>query len=288
MQTFLDLLRAHDIPCSSFQMSSGYTSIGTKRYVFHWNKEKFPSAREFVSAYRQAGLQLAANVKPCLLQDHPMYEECKAAGYFLMDSVNGRGGEHAGSSRECKEEPGCPETSMFWDAVGSHLDFTESRHPLAVVEGAGQGEAARRGHHLDVERQQRVARRRRAGYLPRLRPPDCAPAGAARAGDAHGARVARSPEGARPTLRPWLISRSGMPGMQRYAQTWSGDNYTSWHTLKHNIAMGVGLSLSGFFNTGHDVGGFAGPQPDPELLVRWVQNGVFHPRFTIHSWKHGP
>ena len=88
-----------------------------------------------------------------------------------------------------------------------------------------------------------------------------------------------------PTLRPWLISRSGMPGTQRYAQTWSGDNYTSWHTLKHNVRMGLGLSLSGFFNTGHDVGGFAGPAPEPELFVRWVQNGVFHPRFTIHSWN---
>ena len=88
-----------------------------------------------------------------------------------------------------------------------------------------------------------------------------------------------------PGRRPWLISRSGMPGTQRYAQTWSGDNYTSWHTLRHNVAMGLGLSLSGFFNTGHDVGGFAGPKPEPELFVRWVQNGIFHPRFTIHSWN---
>jgi len=33
------------------------------------------------------------------------------------------------------------------------------------------------------------------------------------------------------------------------------------------------------------VGGFAGPPPGPELLLRWVQNGIFHPRFTIHSWN---
>jgi alpha-glucosidase len=38
-------------------------------------------------------------------------------------------------------------------------------------------------------------------------------------------------------------------------------------------------------NTGHDVGGFAGLRPGPELFVRWIQNGIFHPRFTIHSWK---
>lgn len=31
--------------------------------------------------------------------------------------------------------------------------------------------------------------------------------------------------------------------------------------------------------------GFSGDKPDAELLVRWVQNGVMHPRFTIHSWN---
>ena len=45
------------------------------------------------------------------------------------------------------------------------------------------------------------------------------------------------------------------------------------------------MSLSGLYNLGHDVGGFSGDKPDPELFVRWVQNGVMHPRFTIHSWN---
>ncbi len=45
------------------------------------------------------------------------------------------------------------------------------------------------------------------------------------------------------------------------------------------------MSLSGLFNVGHDVGGFSGDKPEPELFVRWVQNGVMHPRFTIHSWN---
>jgi alpha-glucosidase len=73
--------------------------------------------------------------------------------------------------------------------------------------------------------------------------------------------------------------------MQRYVQTWSGDNRTNWDTLRYNIRMGLGMSLSGLFNVGHDVGGFSGDKPDAELFVRWVQNGVMHPRFTIHSWN---
>ena len=65
----------------------------------------------------------------------------------------------------------------------------------------------------------------------------------------------------------FTITRAGPPGIQRYAQTWSGDNTTSWHTLRWNIRMGLTMSLCGMFNTGHDIGGFHGPVPDPELLA---------------------
>jgi alpha-glucosidase len=52
--------------------------------------------------------------------------------------------------------------------------------------------------------------------------------------------------------------------------------------------MGLSLGLSGYANTGHDVGGFDGPAPGAELFLRWVQQGVFYPRFVIHSWKEPP
>ena len=97
--------------------------------------------------------------------------------------------------------------------------------------------------------------------------------------NSHEAQTAASHE------RPYLISRSGCPGMQRYVQTWSGDNRTSWHTLKWNIRMGVGMSLSGMYHIGHDIGGFAGDKPEPELFLRWIQSALLLPRFTIHSWN---
>ena len=34
---------------------------------------------------------------------------------------------------------------------------------------------------------------------------------------------------------------------------------------------------------GADIGGFAGPAPTEELFVRWVQQGIFQARFSIHS-----
>jgi len=38
-------------------------------------------------------------------------------------------------------------------------------------------------------------------------------------------------------------------------------------------------------STGSDIGGFGGPLPTPELFTRWVQLGVTHSRFCIHSFK---
>ena len=83
--------------------------------------------------------------------------------------------------------------------------------------------------------------------------------------------------------RPYIVCRSGHCGIQKYAQTWAGDNLTCWDSLKYNIATILGMGLSGVANQGCDIGGFFGPAPEAELLVRWIQNGIFQPRFSIHS-----
>lgn len=88
-----------------------------------------------------------------------------------------------------------------------------------------------------------------------------------------------------PAAPPIGVSRSGAVGMHRYVQTWSGDNTTAWKTLRWNSRMGLGLAMSGVSNFGHDIGGFAGPAPDAELLVRWIGASIFLPRFSIHSWN---
>ncbi|MCD7838980.1 MAG: DUF5110 domain-containing protein, partial [Clostridiales bacterium] len=86
-----------------------------------------------------------------------------------------------------------------------------------------------------------------------------------------------------PNERPYIINRAGFAGIQRYAQVWGGDNLTDWRTLKFNVATIIGMGLSGCPNMGCDIGGFAGPAPSGELLLRWIQSGAFQPRFCMNS-----
>jgi alpha-glucosidase len=82
--------------------------------------------------------------------------------------------------------------------------------------------------------------------------------------------------------RPFVLSRSGWPGIQRYAAGWSGDNLSSFDNLRYNIRQGLGVMISGQPNFGHDIGGFAGDS-NGELFGRWLQFGVMNPFCRNHT-----
>lgn len=87
---------------------------------------------------------------------------------------------------------------------------------------------------------------------------------------------------ARPDRRPFVLSRSGWAGNQRWAWTWTGDVETSWAGLRQQVATVVGLGLSGIPFAGSDTGGFTGA-PDGELYLRWLQLSVLMPLCRTHS-----
>jgi alpha-glucosidase len=266
MGEFLERCEEHDIPCDSFHLSSGYTSIGPGRYVFNWNREKFPDPARFVQSYLERGLRLVPNIKPALLSNHPRFEEARQAGLLVQDP------------------DGQPTAIQFWDGTGAYLDFTNPKTiawwKKQVTEQLLQyGIPATWNDNNEYEIWSDKALAHGFG-TPRpareVRPLQTLLMMQA----SHAAQTEFAP-----AERPYLVSRSGAAGMQRYVQTWSGDNYTAWETLRYNIRMGLGLAMSGVSNTGHDIGGFSGPAPGPELLLRWVQHGIFLPRFSIHSWN---
>lgn len=86
----------------------------------------------------------------------------------------------------------------------------------------------------------------------------------------------------RPSHRPWIFTRSGWAGVQRYAWSWTGDTQTSWETLRMTVPEIIGLGLSGLPFTGPDIGGFSA-HPTAELYTRWFQLATFLPFFRTHS-----
>ncbi|NOT48473.1 MAG: hypothetical protein HOP17_12080 [Acidobacteria bacterium] len=85
-----------------------------------------------------------------------------------------------------------------------------------------------------------------------------------------------------PDKRPFVLTRAGFAGVQRYAAVWTGDNYAGWEHLALSIPMLANMSVSGVPFVGCDVGGFA-DMPSGELYARWLQAAALTPFLRSHS-----
>ncbi len=94
-------------------------------------------------------------------------------------------------------------------------------------------------------------------------------------------------QAANPDKRPFVLSRSGYLGSQRYAATWTGDDVSSWEHLKVSIPMSLSLGLAGQPMSGPDCGGFQ-QSATPELWAHWVAVDAFFPFCRGHSDKGTP
>jgi len=262
---FVSELARHQLPCSAMHLSSGYSLADDgRRYVFEWNRRRVPDPAAMIEPLRQAGLRTVANIKPALLTSHPDFAELARLGLLVRN---------AGDD--------LPYLSRFWDGDGGYLDFSSAD---AYAWWIGRVRERILANGIDATWNDNNEfqiwddqARTHAGPAGGLRPVLTQLMNRA----SRDAQRAHHGDGA----RDWSLTRSGMLGSWRYAQTWTGDNHTDWKTLRFNVPMGLNLSLSGWSSFGHDVGGFAGPLPDAELLVRWTEHGVGMPRFTIHSWN---
>lgn len=267
---FIDTTKEEDIPVDGFQLSSGYTQQetgeGLKRCVFTWNKKRFRDPKRFIAEMKKRGITVSPNVKPGILLTHPDMERMKAKGIFVKDSI--------------REEAG---VGTWWGGPGVFVDFTNP---------AAREEWKRMLKEQVLEMGTSSVWNDNCEY-DSLADKDCRcdfDGTGISIGQIKAAMsnlmchvTAEAIEETFENERPFIVCRSGHAGIQRYAQTWAGDNLTCWDTLKYNIATILGMSLSGVASQGADIGGFYGPSPEAELFVRWVQNGIFQPRFSIHS-----
>lgn len=263
---FLDRCKEEEIPCDGFFMSSGYTTGDNgKRYVFNWNHDRFSNPKEFVEQLKEKGASLAPNIKPGMLISHPLYKEFDEAGAYIKDE---------------KEEKS--QTDRYWGGQASFVDFTNpkgrelwKKHLKESIVSYGITSIWNDNNEYEINNSEAICHfegiKKEVSALRPIMP------------NLMAFMAKKTVEEVYPNTRPYIVNRAGFAGIQRYAQTWAGDNNTSWKSLKFNIPVILGLGLSGVANQGCDIGGFFGHAPEPELFVRWVQNGIFQPRFSIHS-----
>ena len=93
--------------------------------------------------------------------------------------------------------------------------------------------------------------------------------------------------------RVFLLTRSAFIGQQRVGATvWSGDVYSTYWGLSHQVAGGLNFALSGYPYWTTDIGGYWQPYDRPpndpvyqELYARWFEFGVFCPVFRTHGHR---
>ncbi len=99
----------------------------------------------------------------------------------------------------------------------------------------------------------------------------------------------------RPEQRPFVITRAGYAGVQRYATMWTGDNNATFESLALNLPMFASLGLSGEPFVGADLPGFIG-RGNGELLARSYEVAFLAPLCRNHGviddydhepWRYG-
>ena len=264
LRSFIDNCDKYGIKAGGFYMSSGYTQIGNRRYVFNWNKDKIPDPEGLSAYFRSRGLKLIPNVKPAFLDDHPLYEYITDNGWFLH------------------YEDGTPARFPFWGGNASYLDFTDpgaykfwKNCVKEKLVDLGYDDIWNDNNEYDIHDRDVYAHGFNKPIRARLIKPLFSYL------MAKASREAAEEKNA----QPFIVTRCAIAGSQNIATTWTGDNFTSFKDLRYNHYQAMTMSLSGFCFFGPDICGFSGPKPSKELFIRWLQYGVFLPRFVLHSWK---
>ena len=236
--------------------------------VFTWHPDRFAEPRALTKKLRAMGFDMAVILDPGIKREkgYQPYEEGLAKELFV------------------KYPDGKPYSGEVWPGWSCFPDFTsanvrkwwaEKLKPLAEDGITGfwndMNEPAAWGQHL-----------------PDLIEFDYDGEGAThkKARNIYGMQMARSTyEGAKKQMkgkRPFVLTRAGFSGVQRYAAVWTGDNVSSDEHMMAGVRLINSMGLAGISNAGYDVGGFAG-EAGPELMARWMSIGAFCPFFRAHS-----
>lgn len=236
--------------------------------VFTWHPERFPDPAGLLKELREMGFNVVVILDPGVKREsgYHAYDEGKQKDLFV------------------KYPDGTEYNGQVWPGWSAFPDFTDEKarawwgEKMKLLTDVGlegfwndMNEPAAWGQHLpdliEFEYEGEGATHKKARNV-------------------YGMQMARSTaEGAGKWLngkRPFVLTRAGYCGVQRYAAVWTGDNVSTDDHMLAGVRLINSMGLTGVGFAGYDVGGFAG-EATPELFARWIALGAFSPFFRAHS-----
>jgi alpha-glucosidase len=282
--------RTRGIPCDSIYLDIDYMD-GYR--VFTWNGDRFPDPAALCAKLREMGIRVVTIVDPGVKRDarYPLYVEGCRSGHF------------------CKLPDGSVYHGKVWPGEAAYPDFSRAAtrewwakaHESLFGRGVS-GIWCDMNEPSDFSRGSEADADRRKATVPDdlISDEDGEGRSFALTHNAYGLDMSRATARAFEILksgeRPFVLTRAGCAGIQRYAAVWTGDNHSWWEHLAQSIPMLLGMGLSGLAFVGSDAGGFQG-DADAELYVRWMQLASLTPFFRAHAaissraqepWSFGP
>jgi len=272
-------VRRRGMPCEVITFDGrAWQDTGT-RFAFEWCPKRYPDPRPTIDALRDMGFRICVWEYPLISVRNPLFETLADKGWLIRDTRTGEAYRYAwdpepfGAVLTQLPDSGLldfthPEAYAWWRDQHKALfdlgidmikaDFGEQIEEHMVASDGSSGDALHNIYALLYNR--------------------CV----------YEAAEKYSRNG------PFLFSRAGWSGSQRYPSQWGGDPQADWGGLAGNLRSGLSWGLTGapFYAT--DVGGFYGDQRDPVLYVRWLQAAVFSAHLRLHGigprepWSYGP
>ncbi len=216
---------------------------------YSWNKELFPSYKDFLKFLKKHNLRTSLNLHPAqgVGSHEDMYEKMAAAcsvepkskKRIKLDCLNKEFMKaYFDVLHHPYEEDGVDFWWMDWQQGNDYWWIHDDEHMPSKLEEIAPLWLLNHLHILDISRNGK---------------------------------------------RPMFFSRYCGLGSHRYPVGFSGDTIVTWESLNFQPYFTATASNSGYSWWSHDIGGHMNGYRDDELQVRWLQLGVFSPINRLHS-----
>ncbi|ANF98636.1 alpha-glucosidase [Paenibacillus bovis] len=259
--------RDKNIPCDVIYLDIHYMD---EYRVFTFDKIRFPDPQGMIAKLKEMGIRIIPIVDPGVKQDpkYPIYREGVQEDHF------------------CRRLEGDIYFGSVWPGISAFPDFTDTK----TAQWWGDHHAFYTSLGIDGiwndMNEPAVFNELKTMDPDVMHRNDGNPVTHEEVHNLYGMLMSKATyEGMKQHMdgrRPFVLTRAGYSGIQRYAAIWTGDNRSFWEHMAMAMPMILNMGLSGLPFAGPDIGGFA-HHASGQLLVRWTQMGVFFPYCRNHS-----